>query len=209
TTARRTTPAAKKEKENEAACSKEAVVVKKEGKGKGKEKATETPEDRRLGAMRAVNQASQSLSVLVQSGWKYTSDAGGAAQKKSAAASAADVARHLATLRELSDADAMLDVERAAGSLSGKLVALEMYDAALLALRAMHPRLCRLLGLAPLSTNSTQLDLLSISLPDEATTPTPTLLTLTTTFLLHTLTVLSSQTPSKVPLTSFVGCLTL
>lgn len=96
-------------------------------KMKGKEKATPSPEEQRVTAMRAVNSASQELSSVVQSGWRRSSDA--PSLKKSSAfvsanASATLASKHLALLREISPGD--LDIERAAGSVLGKLVALEM-----------------------------------------------------------------------------------
>jgi hypothetical protein len=81
---------------------------------------------RRLVAMQSVNSASQSLSALVQSGWKKHSEL---PPKKSstlasANASATSASKYLLTLREISPED--LDVERAASSIVGKLITLEM-----------------------------------------------------------------------------------
>lgn len=96
---------------------------------KGKQKAT-TPslplEEQKRQAMRSVNSASQSLSSVVQSGWKRGTEV---PPKKSTTlaevnASAASAAEHLVTLRDLCPGD--LDVERAAVSILSKLVALEM-----------------------------------------------------------------------------------
>ncbi|KAF7338167.1 Cysteine peptidase C50 [Mycena venus] len=160
-------------------------------KSRGKGKATTTPEEQRVSAMRAVNSASQELSSIVQSGWRRSSDV--PPSKKSpgfanASASATLAAKHLAVLRDMSPGD--LDIERAAGSVSGKLVALEMFEAALSALQDMHPRLCTLLQVEiPQSKTTDHLYLLSIPLPQSA--PDPILLTLVTTFLLHALTTIS------------------
>ncbi|KAJ7173997.1 cysteine peptidase C50 [Mycena crocata] len=166
-------------------------------KSKGKEKATPTPEEQRVSAMRAVNAASQELSAAVQSGWRKSSDLPPTKRSPtfvSASASASQAAKQLALLREISPGD--VDIERAAGSVLGKLVALEMFDAALLALQEMHPRLCTLLQVVP---------------PMKSSSPGPILLTLGTTFLLHALTTISHliTTPtSKSPVTSFTQALT-
>ncbi|KAJ7632765.1 cysteine peptidase C50 [Roridomyces roridus] len=171
-------------------------------KGKGKEKAaTLSPEERRVAAMRAVNAASQELSVLVQSGWKPSSDTA-PTKRSSANSAAASVSKHLALLREVSPGE--LDIERAAGSVLGKLVTLEMFDAALPALQQMHPRLCALLGTDAPSNSPDNLHLLSIPRPQAPADP--ILLTLVTTFLLHALTTIShlvSTPASKISPASF------
>ncbi|KAK7020489.1 cysteine peptidase C50 [Favolaschia claudopus] len=177
---------------------------------KGKEKAKPTPDEQRVSAMRGVNSASQELSTILQSGWKRSSDV--PPSKKSsefvkASASATAAAQHLALLRDMSPGD--LDIERAAGSVCGKLVSLEMHDAALAALKEMHPRLCNLLQVAITPSNPTEtLYLLSVPLPQS--TPDPILLTLVTTFLLHSLTVVThrlSTAPSVATAVSFVNAL--
>ena len=99
-------------------------------KANGKKKTTalfQSDEQRRLVAMQSVNSASQSLSALVQSDWKRRSELPPnkkSSTQASANASAASAAKHLSTLREISPGD--LDVERAASSVVGKLIALEM-----------------------------------------------------------------------------------
>ena len=96
-------------------------------KTKGKEKATPTPEEQRVSAMRAVNSASQELSSVIQSGWRRSSDVPPSKKSPafvSASASVTSTAKHLALLRDISPGD--LDIERAAGSVAGKLVTLEM-----------------------------------------------------------------------------------
>ncbi|KAG5644204.1 hypothetical protein DXG03_008867 [Asterophora parasitica] len=91
---------------------------------KGKQKAPAlTEEQARIASMRAVNSASQALSTAVQSGWKQ-SIGKPTSTKASVTASSAAATKHLAALRELSAGD--IDVERAAMSVLGKLVALEM-----------------------------------------------------------------------------------
>ncbi|KAJ7449960.1 cysteine peptidase C50 [Mycena latifolia] len=180
-------------------------------KTKGKEKATLSPEERRVSVMRAVNSASQELSDAIQSGWRKSSDV---PLKKSqafvsASASATLAAKHLALLREISPGD--LDIERAAGSVVGKLVTLEMFDSALLVLQDMHPRLCTLLEVEGVASKSADnLYLLSIRRPDAS--PGAILLTLVTTFLFHALTTIShlvSATPTSklTTMSSFVDAL--
>ncbi|KAJ7510027.1 cysteine peptidase C50 [Mycena galericulata] len=181
-------------------------------KTKGKERATRSPEEQRVAAMRAVNSASQELSTVVQSGWRNSSDAPPAKKSStlvSVNASATLASKHLAILREISPGD--LDIERAAGSVLGKLVTLEMFDTALLALQQMHPRLCALLKIETLPFKSPD-HLYLISLPCPKTPPDPVLLTLVTTFLLHALTTIScliSTSASKIPLASFTDALSV
>ncbi|KAJ7273284.1 cysteine peptidase C50 [Mycena rebaudengoi] len=175
------------------------TISKPKSKAKEKPKATLSPEEQRLSAMRAVNAASQALSEVVKSGWRRSADALPSKRSPafvSASASAALVAKHLALLRGMSPHD--LDIERAAGSVLGKLVALEMFDAALLASQEIYPRLCTLSksNSCP-SKTSNNLYLLSIPLPD--TSLDPILLTLITTFLLHALTTISHL--ASVPVT--------
>lgn len=90
-------------------------------KGKRKAVVKETPisvEDRRLSAMRAVNVASQTLSGLIQK--PPPSKSPSVLARNSAAAAA----KALKDLRNACPGD--VDVERAALSVVGKLVALEM-----------------------------------------------------------------------------------
>ncbi|KAJ7775022.1 cysteine peptidase C50 [Mycena metata] len=186
------------------------ALSKSKSKGKEKEKPAPTPEEQRVSAMRAVNAASQELSNVVQSGWKRSSDVPPPKKSSafvSASASAALANKHLALLREISPGD--LDIERAAGSVLGKLVALEMFDTSLVALQGMYPRLCTLLNAdGPSPKAADHLYLLSIPLPESS--PGPILLTLVTTFLLHALTTIShltSSPTSKTTPTSFVRAL--
>lgn len=85
----------------------------------GKQK-TLSKEEPRLAVMRAVNTASQSLSAVAQSGWK----AGSAKKSSTAAVAAVAASKSLQELRGICPEDA--DVERAASSVVGKLLALEM-----------------------------------------------------------------------------------
>lgn len=98
-----------------------AVEVKLNGK-----RVAPTPEEDRIAAMRAVNIASQALSAIVQSGWKRSSELNPVSKVtlENATKSSSDAAKHIATLRRLCNRD--VDVERAAASILGKLVALEL-----------------------------------------------------------------------------------
>ncbi|KAJ3742013.1 cysteine peptidase C50 [Lentinula detonsa] len=154
---------------------------------KGKQKATST-EEKKLEAMRMVNSASQQLSTIAQSGWKRSSDAGNK-RKSEAAASALEAsstaARHLAFLRSVSDGD--LNVERAAMSIIGKLVALEIFDLALAALTSAHSRICDLFSVQEPATH-----LLSIPCPPNShSVLNAVLTTLVSTYLLNAIVVLT------------------
>ena len=96
---------------------------------KGKEKASEAPwnpEERCLAAMRAVNSASKRLSSIISAGWKATD----APSKKSehsiegVRAVIEEARLNLNLLREMKKGD--LDVERAASSIIGKVLSLEL-----------------------------------------------------------------------------------
>lgn len=100
-------------------------------KGKSKSKTQVEPQveltdaQKVNAAMREVNAASQALSAIVQSGWKKSTDASPRSQRASEIKTAfATASKNLAVLRELHSV--ILDVERAAISLIGKLVSLEM-----------------------------------------------------------------------------------
>jgi separase len=71
--------------------------------------------------MHAVNEASQKLSTAVQAGWKVSS---GGPRGKTMLSAADSVATHLEELRDMCPGD--VDVERAASSVIGKLIAVEM-----------------------------------------------------------------------------------
>jgi len=88
---------------------------------KGKMKALEIEDS--SSSMRSVNEASQALSAVVQSGWKKSSS-DSRTTLSTVASITAKATKHLDTLRRLRPGD--LDVERAAASILGKLVALEM-----------------------------------------------------------------------------------
>ncbi|KAF8556865.1 hypothetical protein OG21DRAFT_1495257 [Imleria badia] len=104
-------------------------------------------EDERTTCMRMVNLALQNLSTVTQSGWKSTPEDTKNARNTNANASKVDDAtktarKALERLREITPDD--LDVERAACSITGKLIALELYEEAIQFLDAMHPRLLRI-----------------------------------------------------------------
>jgi separase len=77
----------------------------------------------KLSAMLSVNAASQDLSKVIQSGWKRSSSSS-RATLQSTTSSASAAVKHVAVLRNLCPKD--VDVERAAASILGKLVALEL-----------------------------------------------------------------------------------
>ena len=74
-------------------------------------------------AMLSVNAASQELSNVIQSGWKKSSSSSKATLQTTTSSASASV-KHVAILRNLCPDD--VDVERAAASILGKLVALEL-----------------------------------------------------------------------------------
>jgi separase len=90
--------------------------------------APESIQDRRISVMRAVNGASQGLTAVMNSGWKAPSVE--PSKKKSTATPheafglAASARSALGDLRVISPGDA--DVERAAISVAGKLLSLDM-----------------------------------------------------------------------------------
>lgn len=108
---------------------------------KGKKKATpQSVETRRDDAMRAVNSASKSLSTIAESGWKASEprqttkrSSPGVHTHASVLAVASTAGQGLRLLRGL-ECNA-LDVERAAASVAGKLIILEMVSFLVLFLR--------------------------------------------------------------------------
>ena len=99
-------------------------------KGVGTEhsRAPESIQDRRISVMRTVNAASQGLTAVMKSGWKAPSVE--PSKKKSSATRheafglAASARSALGDLRVVSPGD--IDVERAAISVAGKLLSLDM-----------------------------------------------------------------------------------
>ena len=88
-----------------------------------------TTEDERTSCMRMVNLSLQIISAVAQSGWKSTSEKTKSARNANSNASKVDDATRTARkalewLREVIPDD--LDVERAACSIVGKLIALEL-----------------------------------------------------------------------------------
>ncbi|KAI9061528.1 hypothetical protein FKP32DRAFT_1654199 [Trametes sanguinea] len=135
--------------------------------------------------MRVVNSASKSLSAVAESGWK-------ASQSKSDRTTAASAVKHATTarkelnvLRELSPGDS--DVERAASSIVGKLMALEMYQAASGLLQDMRAPLVSLYSSHQPSAVTSVHDLLSLPLNEGPFSELH--LTLISTYLLHVITI--------------------
>ncbi|KAF8075942.1 cysteine peptidase C50 [Lyophyllum atratum] len=163
---------------------------------KGKQKALVLSEEQvRLESMRAVNSASQALSAAVQSGWKKSSGK----QSPAAASATSSAAKHLAVLRKVSSGD--INVERAAMSVLGKLVALEMYEDGMSALESLHPRICALHNVIPTQPrSSSRFHQLSIPFPSSDVPVDLALLTLTTTYLTYALTIVTHFcfTPNQI-----------
>ncbi|KAF8591367.1 hypothetical protein K439DRAFT_1627079 [Ramaria rubella] len=118
---------------------------------KGKEKATrrpETSEERRTLAMKAANAASQSLSVVIQLGWKVsnaTTNKGCSVDSVLSIASSFKVA--ISSLREA--IPRALDVERVVSSFINKLIAVHLYEIALELLDELRRNLIQLLDGSP------------------------------------------------------------
>jgi separase len=97
-------------------------------KGVGTEHSRESIQDRRISVMRTVNAASQGLTAVMKSGWKAPSAE--PSKKKSSATRheafglAASARSALGDLCVVSPGD--IDVERAAISVAGKLLSLDM-----------------------------------------------------------------------------------
>ena len=101
---------------------------------KGKQKASGDP---RVILMHAVNTASQSLSATIQSGWKANDTTPSGKKTLSGVMTSAEAARKaLAELRGISPGD--INVERAASSVVGKLIALEIVSCVLDPFTASH-----------------------------------------------------------------------
>ncbi|KAF8623369.1 hypothetical protein AX17_007447 [Amanita inopinata Kibby_2008] len=178
------------------------------GSRKGKQKASEqsqpkqSDERKRITSMRAVNAASQALSTLVQSGWKKSAEISQEKQSlldmSSAIGSAESAAKHLCVLRTLSPND--LNVERAAISILGKLVSMDMYGAANSALKDMYPRLCAHLNVPSTSRSPEPISCIHIPIPPSSslTGIDSTLLTITSTYLTYALTITSQVHSSNV-----------
>ena len=100
----------------------------------GSRSSGKTREEQCADAMREVNTASRSLTSLVESGWKASTSQATPVQRSSSSKAqdqgsvakqqAYSARQFLEVLRELRSGD--LDVERAASSLIGKLIALDM-----------------------------------------------------------------------------------
>jgi len=113
----------------------ETLIVS-DGKGKQKVDSNRGPEATKLASMRAVNTASQALLNVVQSGWKKSSGGSSKVPLETVNSAAGDAAKHLGILRRISPGDT--DVERAAVSVLGKLITLEMVSFAVCPFPAMR-----------------------------------------------------------------------
>ncbi|GJE92064.1 cysteine peptidase C50 [Phanerochaete sordida] len=167
----------------------------------GSRQPEKTREERCTEAMQQVNSASRGLSALVESGWKSSAVPPKAPQRTASSKQqdpAATAAQHataatvaLLELRELKPGD--MDIERAASSLVGKLVALELYDAALDALSQGRGPLLNLYSSSEENLEKTNEQLLSLPLP-VAPVDDDILLTLISNYLFHSLYAFSYST---------------
>ncbi|TFK18247.1 hypothetical protein FA15DRAFT_760707 [Coprinopsis marcescibilis] len=144
--------------------------------------ATKVPKVDKVSAMRALNAAMQSLSDLMRAGWKKsTTDTSTAWRSKNAEANSivSRCSEQLSVLRRLDSGN--IDVERAALAIVGKLLSLDMHDAARGALKQIQPAISTAFNLISAK------ELVSLSIPKENITST-TNLTMISTFLAHALT---------------------
>ncbi|KAL4242854.1 hypothetical protein ABKN59_011524 [Abortiporus biennis] len=162
-------------------------------KGKQKEATVSSPEETCMSAMRAVNSASKKLSAIIDSGWSSRQDTQTTRGRPSTTLStvneqATSIQKNLRIIREMKPGD--VDVERAASSVTGKLISLEMYSLALVILREMRTSLVLLfLPRYQLDAADEHLILLPFG-PSDTEIPDVTL-NLISTFLVHALTVIS------------------
>ncbi|KIK92250.1 hypothetical protein PAXRUDRAFT_830139 [Paxillus rubicundulus Ve08.2h10] len=184
---------------------------KQSGRGSDKGISPTAPEDERMCCMRTVNLCLQTLSASVQSGRKATPEK---AQKKTGSTNTSNVDNTIKTarkalerLRNICPGD--VNVERAACSISGKLLALDMYDETIVFLDDMYPHLVRL---APPGQSQTEklpppLHLLSLPRPASGDTILLTVLVAAVTHALNALLFLLSRSPSPFSVSAFVSAL--
>jgi separase len=102
--------------------------------------ALESIQDRRISIMRAVNSASQGLTTVMKSGWKAPSVEPSGKKSTTALHEALGLATSarsaLGDLRVISPGD--VDVERAANSVAGKLLSLDMVSCRSMFFRALR-----------------------------------------------------------------------
>ncbi|KAI6040844.1 peptidase family C50-domain-containing protein [Pisolithus marmoratus] len=169
---------------------------------------TEPPssEQDRIGGMRAVNASLQTLSTVVHSGWKASrGNAKGRAVEpttKLVDEAVAEAVRALGRLRDISPED--LDIERAACSLVGKLLLLELNKTAAEVLSGVHSHLISLVKGS--SVLPPPLCLLSLPLP-LPTSVGGTLTSLGFTALTYALIAFTPLLHSTIPLQDFVSAL--
>ncbi|KAF5330235.1 hypothetical protein D9611_010620 [Ephemerocybe angulata] len=162
---------------------------------------TASPRDVRADSMRAVNAAMQGMSALAQTGWKKSSSDNTTSVWRSRNAEANHLAaasrEHLAVLRGIDGAT--VEIERAALSVVGKLVAMDMHEAARETLKDSRTTLCAALHLPP-SPSPTPSNVTFLSLPLPTDPPTdPVHLTMLSTYLIHALTTTcSTLSPSDI-----------
>ncbi|KAH9930403.1 peptidase family C50-domain-containing protein [Epithele typhae] len=150
--------------------------------------------------MRAVNAASKSLSAVLETGSKAGSEAKPAADRTTATSvtkHATTARKELGTLRMLDPRQ--VDVERAASSVVGKLVGLDMYHAALGLLQDMYP-FCANQDDAPSPSSTSPLTFLALPIPNVQISDIH--LALISAYHLHALAVLSHTTTDRGALAS-------
>ncbi|KAI0691256.1 peptidase family C50-domain-containing protein [Cerioporus squamosus] len=140
--------------------------------------------------MRAVNAASKSLSVLLEQRSKASQAKSDRSATESVTKQAISARKDLNVLRELNPGD--VDIERAASSMVGKLVNLEMYSIASGVLQDMYAPLVSLYHPTHPPQMTSPLDLLALPLHDG--TISDLHLNLLSTYFLHTLNVLTHTT---------------
>ncbi|RPD59511.1 hypothetical protein L227DRAFT_586688 [Lentinus tigrinus ALCF2SS1-6] len=140
--------------------------------------------------MRAVNAASKSLSALLEQRSKGSQAKPDRSATESVTQQAISARKDLNILRELSPGE--VDIERAASSMVGKLINLEMYSVSLGILQDMHAPLVSLYHPAPPQLASSPLALLALPLHDG--TISDLHLNLLSTYCLHALNVIAQTT---------------
>ncbi|KAI0634651.1 peptidase family C50-domain-containing protein [Trametes polyzona] len=145
--------------------------------------------------MRTVNAASKALSSVLDSGWRASDSKSNKSTAASAVKQATLARKELATLREIAQGE--VDVERAASSLVGKLISLEMYQAASGVLQDMRTHLTKFYSpVAQAPTAHSLHDLLALPLHDGPISELH--LTLISTYLLHAL-IVALNTTTDLP----------
>ncbi|KIY44954.1 hypothetical protein FISHEDRAFT_76985 [Fistulina hepatica ATCC 64428] len=157
----------------------------------------QSDDEKRRESMLIANEASQTLSEIVQSGWRHDPAVKPSATKPSILSrcemAAAHIAKHLAILRRIRPVD--VDIERAAVSATGKLISLRLHHLAHPIIEGSNFGLRQLLGLPQLPKTTTNIHLVSI----ESTNADPSLLGIVATYLLQAFIVVLHTVLTKSP----------